>query len=175
MIIRAKWYKYNIVTMIRSLILLVILFLACPAFPSSALEGLVKFTSANNLVIFLEIAVTDEEKQEGLMNRTNLPENRGMVFVFRPEKPVTFWMKDTLIPLDMIFINRGKIVKIVKNAIPNRSDILYPSDVAVTEVIEVNGGFADKNMIEAGNEIVFENIGAIDYSKQSKLIIIKRR
>ena len=160
--------------MFRSLILLVFLLVACPAFPSSALEGLVKFASANNLAVFLEVAVTDEEKQKGLMNRTNLPENRGMVFVFRPKRQVTFWMKDTLISLDMIFINNGKIVNIVKNAVPNQTTVLYPSNAEVTEVIEVNGGFADKNMIEIGNEISFENIGDIDYSKQSELMIIKR-
>lgn len=145
-----------------------------PANCVSALEGLVKFSQANKIV-FLEVAVTDEEKSKGLMNRTLLAENRGMVFVFRPERTVTFWMKDTLISLDMIFVRYGKIVHIVKNAIPNQTQILYPSEFPVTEVIEVNGGFSDANMIEIGSQVEFENISHIEYSMSSKLMIIPRQ
>lgn len=138
-----------------------------------ALEGLVKF-SRSNTVVFLEVASTPEEKEKGLMNRTSLANNRGMVFVFRPATKVTFWMKDTLISLDMIFINNGTIVKIVKNAEPNRTDILYPSDKNVTEVVEVNAGYSDENNINIGDKVVFENIAQIEYSKKSELMILKK-
>lgn len=139
---------------------------------AKALEGIVKFQGRSNANIILEIAMTDEEKAKGLMNRPSLPENRGMVFVFRPARSVTFWMKDTLISLDMIFVNKGKIVKIVKNAIPNQTQILYPSDFEATEVIEVNGGFTDKYKIETGSIVQFENISQIDYSGKSQLMIV---
>ena len=158
-------------------ILLLIIVLFC-FFQSSnyakALEGVVKFPGKKNVFVFLEIAVTPDEKQKGLMNRPSLPANRGMVFVFRPSQKVTFWMKDTLIPLDMIFVQKGKIVKIVKNAIPNQTEILYPSDSEVTEGLETNGGFVDKNGIKAGDVVAFENIPQIDYSGKSKLMVIGR-
>lgn len=145
-----------------------------PANSASALEGLVKFQSKKDATVFLEIAVTNEQKAKGLMNRPSLAQNRGMVFVFRPARTVTFWMKDTLIPLDMIFVKNGRIVKIAKDAIPNQTATLYPSDFEVTEVIEVNGGFTDTHMIVVGDSITFENIGQIDYSEKSKLMIVAR-
>ena len=165
--------KFNVMSTIKRLILsIIICFLFFePAISASALEGLAKFENKKDATVFLEVAVTAEEKAIGLMNRASLAQNRGMVFVFRPPTKVTFWMKDTLIPLDMIFINRGKIVKIVKGAIPNQTNILYPSDFEVTEVVEVNSGFSDKHLIEVGNTVRFENIAAIDYSKKSKLMV----
>ena len=140
---------------------------------AKALDGMVKFPRTN-IIVSLEIADSDEEKTQGLMSRENLPEKRGMVFIFNPIRTVTFWMKDTLIPLDMIFINRGKIVNIVKNAIPNQTSILYPSGAEVSEVIEVNGGFSDKYSIKIGDTVIFENIPSIDYSQKSKLMIIEK-
>ena len=138
-----------------------------PVNSARAIEGLVKFVGKQDATVFLEVALTDQQKEKGLMNRPNLARNRGMVFVFRPAKQITFWMKDTLISLDMIFVNRGKIVKIAKNATPNQTTVLYPSGSDVTEVIEVNGGFTDKFMIKAGDRIVFKNIPQIDYSVKS--------
>ena len=168
--------NYNINLMIKRLLLTTIssLLLLHPVNSASALDGVIKFPGKKDSSVILEVAVTNEEKEKGLMNRSSLPERRGMVFVFRPGRKVTFWMKDTLIPLDMIFIYKGKIVKIVKNAIPNRTDILYPSDFDVTEVVEVNGGFADKHMIEIGDNIVFKNIAQIDYSIKSMLMIVPK-
>lgn len=159
----------------KKLFLTVLLFVLLLDFasPVCALEGLVKFSGKKNATVFLELAVTDEEKAKGLMDRFSLAEDRGMVFIFRPAKQVTFFMKNTFIPLDMIFINNGKIVKIVKNAIPNREDILYPSESDVTEVVEVNGGFTNKHDIKIRDEVIFENIAQIDYAVKSKLMIKK--
>lgn len=157
--------KYNKIMIKRLIIPILICALFLPSIISAnAQEGFVKFVGKPNLKVFLEVATTDAEKEKGLMNRPSLAENRGMVFVFRPGKQITFWMKDTLIPLDMIFINKGKIVKIVKNAMPNQTNILYSSDSLVTEVIEVNGGFTDKHLIKAGGRVIFKNISQIDYS-----------
>lgn len=160
--------KYNIVMSKRLLNLTFI----CALFfqvilPSNAQESFVKFVGKKNLKVLLEVAATDEERQKGLMNRPELANDRGMVFVFRPAQQVTFWMKDTLISLDMIFISKGKIVKIVKNAVPNQTTTLYPSVYPVTEVIEVNGGFSSSNMIKVGDRVVFKNIPQIDYSVKS--------
>lgn len=139
------------------------------AYSTETLEGFIKFVGKKNATVFLELAITPEEQTKGLMDRPSLEENRGMVFVFRPERKVTFTMKDTLIPLDMIFINRGRIVKIVRNAEPNQTHTLYSSEEIVSEVVEVNGGFASKHSIKVGNKIKFKNIVQIDYSTNSKL------
>ncbi len=155
-----------------SIFFIVCFILLQPCNYAKALEGIVKFPGKSSATVILEVADSDAKKEKGLMNRPNLPQNKGMVFIFRPAKLVTFWMKDTLISLDMIFINNGKIVKIVKNAIPNQTQIIYPSDFETTEVIEVNGGFADKFMIEAGDLVMFENISQIDYSGKSELMIV---
>jgi len=150
---------------------IVTLLLLGSANPANALEGLVKFSDKKNATVFLELAITDEEKAKGLMDRFSLAEDRGMVFIFRPARHVSFFMKNTFIPLDMIFINNGKIIKIAKNAIPNREDIFYLSEADVTEVVEVNGGFTDKHDIKIGDEVIFENIAQIDYAGKSKLMI----
>ena len=162
--------------MVKRFLLSIIIFVLVFQLTSSAkaLEGLIKFPDKKDATVFLEIAQTEEEKSKGLMNRPTLAKNRGMVFIFRPHASVTFWMKDTLIPLDMIFIEDGKIVKIVKNALPNQTDILYPSDYEVSEVVEVNGGFTDMHMIKAGETVLFENISQIGYSGKSKLMIVAR-
>ena len=155
--------------MIKRLIILTVisvLFLQ-PVLSADTQEGFIKFVGKPSSKVFLEVAVTGEEKGKGLMNRPSLAENRGMVFVFRPAGQTTFWMKDTLISLDIIFINKGKVVKIAKNAVPNQTSILYPSDSPVTEVVEVNGGFADKYKIKTGDRVIFKNIPQIDYSVNS--------
>lgn len=143
-----------------------------PVNSAQALEGLIKFVGKKEATVFLELAVTQEEQTKGLMDRNSLGENRGMVFIFRPKRQVTFTMKNTLIPLDMIFINRGEILKIIKNAEPNQTHTLYPSEEEVTEVVEVNDGFTDKHNIKVGDKIMFENIAQIDYSMNSKLMIV---
>ncbi len=157
---------YKLRVMIKRLIIstLISTLLLQPVISADTKEGFVKFVGKPNSKIFLEVAITDAEKEKGLMNRPSLASNRGMVFVFRPGRQITFWMKDTLISLDMIFVNKGKIVKIVKNAIPNQTNILYPSDSLVTEVIEVNGGFVDKYLIKTGDRVVFKNIPQIEKS-----------
>ncbi len=121
-------------------------------------------------VVFLEVAANKSAQDKGLMNRRSLPADRGMVFVFRPARKVIFWMKDTLIPLDIIFINNGKIIKIVENTTPNETRILYPSETPITEAIEVNAGFAQQHNLKTGDKVKFYNIPAIDYSEKTILL-----
>jgi len=96
------------------------------------------------------IAKSSGERAKGLSERSSLPEDQGMIFVFTKDSKPIFWMKDTLIPLDIIWINDGKIVKIDKMVKPEPgvkdSDLKkYSSQSAVDFVLEVNGGFSDKN------------------------------
>ena len=156
------------------LIAVILTLIIQPVYSAKALEGLVKFIGRGNAIVFLEVADTPEKREKGLMNKYNLPQNRGMVFVFKPAQRVTFWMKDTFISLDMIFINNSTIVNIAKNTLPNQITTLYPSNFEVTEVIEVNGGFSDSHMIKVGDKVTFENIAQIDYSKNSELMIVSK-
>ena len=124
--------------------------------------------------VFLELANSSDKMSKGLANRLKLENNHGMLFIIRPSMSVSAWMKDTLIPLDIIFINNGIIVKIVKNAVPKHMLLRYKSDVNVTEMVEVNAGFTDEHKIEAGNEVVFGNIEHMVYSNKSYLMIITK-
>jgi hypothetical protein len=110
----------------------------------------------------LEVAQTTEEIQRGLMYRTSLPEDAGMVFLFHPAHPVRFWMYHTLIPLDMLFIRDGKIVRISENVPPCHSEnphdcALYPKegDINSSEVLELNGGYCKRQGIKQGDSIQF--------------------
>jgi uncharacterized protein len=87
------------------------------------------------------------------MFRKELPEGRGMLFDFDREQPVSFWMHNTYIPLDMIFIRAdGRILRIAENTEP-LSDRLVPSGGPVRAVLEVMGGTAKRLGIEAGDRV----------------------
>ncbi len=127
-------------------VLLLLLLLSCTAaHPAVFFDNDVMFT--------VELAETSAEKTKGLMYRAELPENQGMLFVFEKDAPRTFWMKNTLIPLDMIFINsEWKVVEVKANVQPCREDPCpsYPSEPAMY-VLEINGGMAEKSGIKVGS------------------------
>ncbi len=108
---------------------------------------------APRAVFRAEIARTREEQQRGLMNRPKLPKNNGMLFVFDPPATVGFWMKDTLIPLDMLFIDaNGRITKIYDQAEPHdESPISSGGDVRA--VLEILGGEAEARGIQVGDNV----------------------
>jgi len=114
-------------------------------------------------VIKLEVAASEQEIEKGLMYRTSMPEDQGMVFLFRPARQTNFWMYHTLIPLDMLFILNGKIKHVFQDVPPCRSENphdcpLYPGDkgMEVSEVIELNAGSAKKHNIKAGDTVQLE-------------------
>lgn len=111
-------------------------------------------SSGNNKIkIDLEIADTEYERQLGLMNRDTMEETQGMLFKFPEERLQSFWMRNTLIPLDIIFINKDKeIVTIHKNT-KVLSAQSYPSSAPSIYVLEVNGGFTERHNIQEGNKI----------------------
>ena len=101
----------------------------------------------------VEIAKTGEEQERGLMYRQSLAPDRGMIFPFAKPVRATFWMKDTLIPLDLIFIRAdGTIANIAANARPMDLSII-PSDGAVSTVFEIAGGRAAELRIRAGDRV----------------------
>lgn len=101
----------------------------------------------------VELALTPQQQAYGLMNRTSLPENAGMLFFWAEEREQSFWMKNTLIPLDLIFIRKdGTIHHIHHNAKPHDLTAL-PSKGPVSAVLEVNGGTAERLKIAKGDKI----------------------
>jgi len=107
------------------------------------------------LEIDIEIADEEPERMRGLMDRMNLPEFAGMLFIFNEEEMRSFWMKNTFISLDIIYINANKeIVSIQKNTQP-QTTYSIPSERPARYVLEVNAGFTDKYEINPGDKIEF--------------------
>lgn len=112
--------------------------------------------SINGKVLSLENAKTPDELNRGLMFRNHLPENNGMLFSYEHMDNHSFWMKNTLIPLDMIFVDHKDIVVgVIENAVPNT---LTPRQIQSSSchVIETNGGWAKKNNVKKGTKIFFQ-------------------
>ncbi len=109
----------------------------------------------------VEVAKTMEEWSNGLMYRTSLPENQGMLFVFQDNQERAFWMKNVVIPLDMVFIdNEGIIHNIISNAVPG-DESQRRSNGPVPYVLEINGGVAEKLGIEVGDKVIHAEIRPI--------------
>ena len=101
----------------------------------------------------VELAATPEQREHGLMYRRELPEGQGMLFDFERDQEVSFWMRNTYIPLDMIFIRGdGRILRIAENTEP-LSERRVPSGGRVRGVLEVIGGTARKLGIAPGDRV----------------------
>lgn len=124
-------------------------------------EGVLELRAADGkrslLRLHIEIAPSEGERQQGLMWRKTMAENQGMLFTFDVEAPQSFWMRNTYIPLDIIYVNANfEVVSIRKNT-PVRSDAPQPSGVAAQYVIEVNAGVADKYKIGPGATVAWSD------------------
>ncbi len=146
-------------------VLSVLSFLALPlAGPSGGLAAQqlqqLEIVSKNGTHVFgVEMAVTPEEQSKGLMFRRELPDRQGMLFDFKREQPTNFWMKNTYIPLDMIFIRAdGRILNIAENTVP-LSEALVSSAGPVRAVLEVIAGTTKKLGIAAGDRVVHPIFG----------------
>lgn len=101
----------------------------------------------------VEVARSLEQQQTGMMNRTSLAPDRGMIFPYDPPQPVAFWMKDTLIPLDLIYIAPGGgILRIEANAVPMSLDQL-PSGGPIEAVLELAGGRSAELGLKPGDQV----------------------
>jgi hypothetical protein len=101
----------------------------------------------------VEIAASEAARETGLMRRRFMPADRGMLFEFDREAPVSFWMKNTYIPLDMIFIARnGSVTRIAADAEP-LSERLIPSGGPCVAVLELNGGAAARIGLKVGDRV----------------------
>ena len=120
-------------------------------------ERLSIITSSGRHHFRVEVADTEASRERGLMHRRRLAPDHGMLFDFRTPQTVSFWMHDTLIPLDMVFIGPdGRIVSIARNAAP-MSDRTIPSGGAVLTVVELKGGRAAEIGAEPGDLVIEEH------------------
>ncbi|WP_210424117.1 DUF192 domain-containing protein [Halorussus ruber] len=113
-----------------------------------------------NVSVSLMVADEPSERQSGLMHRESLANDTGMVFVYPNPQQVSFWMKNTLIPLDMIFVSESGTVLNVQHAEPqpnaSTSELdTYPSDGKAKYVVELPRGFANRTGVEPGSKLVF--------------------
>jgi len=127
---------------------------ACQAQPKVTIST----KSGREVAFQVEVADTAAKREMGLQYRRDLADDRGMIFLFPSESLQSFWMKNTPIPLDMIFINRDrKIVGIVEKTVPFSLDsrsVTAPSQY----VLEINGGLARRYGIQAGDTVRFDGI-----------------
>jgi uncharacterized membrane protein (UPF0127 family) len=116
----------------------------------------VEFLTPEPARVHVEIADEPAERSQGLMFRESLGENSGMLFIFEKEGTQSFWMKNTLIPLDMIFIDKDlEIVKIHRDTKPCEEDPcqIYGSGKPAMYVVEVNAGFTETHGIYEGDTV----------------------
>jgi len=125
---------------------------AAPSGPRVILES-----GGKSLRVQVEVADTDAKRERGLMFRKELPEGRGMLFLFDEEGEHAFWMKDTLIPLDLIFVDSsGRVTGIIARARPLT---LEPRSGGPSRmVLEVPGGWAAAHGVRAGDRMTVEGL-----------------
>jgi len=127
--------------------------------PQFQKEGTLQFISTTGRSIEkIDIEIADDEitRQQGLMWRRSMKEDQGMLFIMESQKPQSFWMLNTYLPLDIIFVNdQFQIVKIRPNTKPQSLDQVTSVNPALY-VVEVNAGFAQERNLKEGDKIQFE-------------------
>ena len=135
--------------------------LACPACAAQPVTHTTPTATLEGHAFTVEIATTPAEQEHGLMDRTSMPAEHGMLFVFPDSQPRTFWMKNTLIPLYILFFDADRhLVTIQADAQPCKADPcqLYPSNESARYVLELNAGTAAKLGARKGDVITFSGM-----------------
>lgn len=132
------------------------LLVACSSTPKGPLVTI--HTSSGDAEVVVELALTRDSQARGLMWRTELPEGTGMLFVFPEEAERSFWMSNTPIPLDILYIRGdGSVVSIASRTTPY-SEASIPSRGACRYVLEVPGGWSEKHGIRPGDKVTLPNL-----------------
>lgn len=110
----------------------------------------------------LIVVNTPKEMEIGLSETNSLPQNKGMLFLFKTPSHYSFWMKNMKIPIDIIYIKNDKIVTIFSEVSPpsdpNESPIIYRPEKPSDKVLEINSGLSEKYGFKKGDKVVLENI-----------------
>jgi uncharacterized membrane protein (UPF0127 family) len=128
----------------------------CIGAAAASAEPLVIHAGGSAYKFEVEVVTTPETRAQGLMFRKAMPPNAGMLFIYPGEQAVSFWMKNTLIPLDMLFLKAdGSIAHIAHNAVP-MDETPIDSGAAVKAVLEINGGTANALGIKEGDKVEYQ-------------------
>ncbi len=136
----------------------------CPADRSGRPElpwGRVAFTDAK-VEVKVERVADDSQRQRGLMYRTSLPEDEGMLFIFAERRVHRFWMKNTCISLDMLFIDHDGLIVGIEENVPTMNERTYQVGCPSQYVLEVNAGWARRHGVRAGQWVTFEGVSGSD-------------
>lgn len=115
----------------------------------------VKPESGSTVKVNAEIAVTESDRETGLMYRSSLNESDGMLFVFAQEQKLNFWMKNTYIALDIAYIDRNGIINEIYQMKPLDTSVTYPSHKPAKYALEMNLGWFSRHKIKPGSKILF--------------------
>ena len=130
--------------------------------PQFVKEGVLAFLDAETQdtlqQIDIEIAIDQEEQQQGLMHRSAMDENRGMLFPYPNAQPRSFFMKNTKISLDILYADADRRIVTIHQGVMPYSEKSLPSGEPAQYVVEVNAGFAARHGIEEGDFIAFEEL-----------------
>lgn len=132
--------------------------------PQFTKEGVLAFLNSERdtiKVVDIEIADTEPERTQGMMYRSDMPYNQAMLFIMEYERPQSFWMRNTKLSLDIIYVNgEFEIVTIYKHTQPY-SNSPIPSFKRAKYVVETKAGFCDRFGIEEGNFIAFSRVDQV--------------
>ncbi|HWJ54716.1 MAG TPA: DUF192 domain-containing protein [Vicinamibacterales bacterium] len=134
---------------------------ALPARAQYSAAGRAEAVFPDKTVVALEVARTEPERSRGLMFRTSMAEQAGMIFLFERPGVYPFWMKNTLIPLDMFWTDTtGKVVWIAESVPPCQADPCpeYPPKAVASYVIETNAGFAKRHAVKVGDVVTLRKL-----------------
>ena len=116
-------------------------------------------TAAGTNRFSVELATTPEQREQGLMFRRKLAADAGMLFLYPDDQWINMWMKNTLLPLDMIFISRdGRVLSVAERTVP-MSEVTIPSGQPARAVLEVNGGTSARLQLKAGDRVLYRAFG----------------
>jgi hypothetical protein len=120
------------------------------ATPTDGLIAIEIRGASASATVRVELAVTDDEVRTGLMNRESMAEDAGMLFIFDPPSHTGFWMKNTLIPLDIAYIDSDGTIKEIVHGEPLNETVLRPT-LPYWYVLEVNGGWFERHALGVGD------------------------
>lgn len=108
--------------------------------------------------LMVEVAESGDARQRGLMLRKSMPDDRGMIFVFEQRSDHAFWMHNTCIPLDMMFIDRDGFIVGIQENVPTMNDNTYSVGCPSTYVLEVNAGWSRKHGVAPGQRVKLDGV-----------------
>ncbi|MBL4721498.1 MAG: DUF192 domain-containing protein [Alphaproteobacteria bacterium] len=144
--------------LLAAFVLAVLLSHSALAIENFPLSTLTISSAEKNHSFSVELATTAKQQSQGLMFRRKMAAGSGMVFVYARAQPISMWMKNTLIPLDMIFIgDSGKISHIVERTTP-MSRTIISSGGPIRGVLELNGGTVSRLKLQVGDRVVLKDV-----------------